>query len=154
MVDFRKWSLAFSALVAILFATSCSDSTLNNVAKFEADLNAACATAFTVVAGATTTTPPLMSTANASAIISVLVQIEQADKQAEVATASISSLGAADQSNLLSILAPIETAVNNAVATGTVGIKDPATQAKVQTALVAIQTIVNSGVALIKAAKP
>jgi hypothetical protein len=153
MVDFKKWTLALVA-VALMFGTvACSDSTLNQVAKFEADLNAACSTTFTIVAGASTTTPPLISTSDAAAIIGVLVTIEQGNRQAQTATASIASLGATDQANLLMILAPIETAINNAVANGTVGIKDPATKTKVQTALVSIQTIINSGVALIKAAK-
>lgn len=153
MVDFRKWTLAFLALGLILFSQACSDPTLKQVAKFEADLNAACSTTFTVVAQASSTNPPLISTSDAAAIIAVLIQIEQANRQAETATASIASLSAANQTNLLSILAPVEIAINNSVANGTVGIKDPATQQKVQLGLVSIQSIVNAGVSLIKAAK-
>lgn len=153
MVDFKKWSLALAAVGLMLFCGSCSDSTLNQIAKFEADLNAACATTFTIVAGASTTSPQLISTTDAASIIAVLVQVEQANRQAQTATAQIAALAPADQTNLLNILTPVETAINNAVANGTVGIKDPATQQKVQAALVSIQTIVNAGVTLIKAAK-
>ena len=87
------------------------------------------------------------------AIISVLVTIEQANRQAQTATASISTLSAANQTNLLAILAPVQLAISNSVANGTVGIKDPATQQKVQLGLVTIQTVINTGVAFIKAAK-
>lgn len=153
MVPFKRLTLAFVALAFMLSSVACSDSTLTQVAKFEADLNAACSTTFTIVAGASTTTPPLISTSDAAAIIAVLVTVEQGNRQAQTATAAIASLGATDQTNLLNILQPIETAINNSVATGTVGIKDPATQQKVQAALVSIQTIINAGVALIKAAK-
>ena len=148
-----KHALSVLVLGAILFTSSCTDSTLTQIAKFESDLNAACSTTFTVVAAASTATPPLISTPDAAAIINVLVQIEQANRQAQTATASISTLSAANQTNLLAILAPIQLAISNSVANGTVGIKDPATQQKVQLALVTIQTIVNTGVAFIKAAK-
>lgn len=140
-------------LAAILVLVSCKDSTLNEIAKFEADLNAACSTTFTVVTAAAAANPPLISQSDATAIIETLLTIEQADRQAETATAQISTLSSADQANLLTILTPVETAINNSVANGTVGIKDPATKLKVQTALVAIQTLVNSGIGLIKAAK-
>lgn len=148
-----KYALSILALGLMLFTSACSDSTLKQIAKFESDLNAACSTTFTVVAAASTTTPPLISTPDAAAIIAVLVQIETANRQAETATASISTLSAANQTNLLAILAPIQLAINNSVANGTLGIKDPATRQKVQLALVTIQTIVNTGVAFIKAAK-
>lgn len=153
MVDFKKWSLALAAVGLMLFCGACSDSTLNQIAKFEADLNAACSTTFTVVAGASTASPPLISTADAAAIIAVLVQIEQGNRQAQTATAAISTLSAANQASLITVLTPIETAINNSVSNGTVNIKDPATKQKVQTALVTIQSIVNAGVALIQAAK-
>ena len=148
-----KYALSILALGLILFTSSCSDSTLTTIAKFESDLNAACATTFTVVAAATTTAPPLIATTDAAAIITVLTQIETANRQAETATASIATLSPANQTNLLAIMAPIQTAINNSVANGTLGIKDPATQQKVQLALVAIQTIVNTGVAFIQAVK-
>jgi hypothetical protein len=148
-----SYALSILALGLILFTSSCSDSALTTIAKFESDLNAACATTFTVVAAATTTTPPLIATADAAAIITVLTQIETANRQAETATASIATLSPANQTNLLAIMAPIQTAINNSVANGTLGIKDPATQQKVQLALVAIQAIVNTGVAFIQAVK-
>ena len=153
MVNFKKWGLALAAVSLMLYCNACSDSTLNQIAKFEADLNAACATTFTVVAGASTTNPQLVSTQDAAAIIGVLVQIEQANKQAQVATAQISTLSAANQANLLNVLMPIQTAINNSVANGTLGIKDAATKQKVQVALVTIQSIVNAGIALIQGAK-
>lgn len=148
-----KYALAILTLGLVLFTSSCSNSTLNQIATFEADLNAACSTTFTIVAQASTTTPPLIATSDAAAIINVLVTIEQGNRQAETATAAISTLSAANQTNLLSILAPIQTAINNSVANGTLGIKDPTTKQNVQLALVAIQTLVNTGVAFIKAAK-
>jgi len=136
-----------------LFASSCSDSTLNQVAKAEADINAACAATFTVVAQANAANPPLISNSDAAAIIQVLLQIEQGNRQAETATGQISSLNATNSASILTVLAPIETAVNNAVANGTVNIKDPSTKTKVQTALVTIQTLLNSTVALLQAVK-
>lgn len=151
--DLLRIAASACALISILALASCSDPTLKQIAKFEADLNAACSTTFTVVAGAAAQNPPLISTADATSIIGTLTLIEQANRQAETATGQISQLSAADQTNLLAILAPIETAVNNAVANGTTGIKDPATKTKVQTALATIQALLNGGIAIIKAAK-
>ena|SRR5271166_774332 len=145
--------IALLSFIAAVFSVSCSDSTLNQVAKAEADINAACATTFTVVAAASTANPPLISTADATAIIQVLLQIEQADRQAETATQQISSLNTSNAATVLAVLAPIETAINNAVQNGAANIKDPATKTKVQAALVTIQTLVNSTVALLQAVK-
>ena len=105
MVDFKKWTLAVVAVGLMLFCGSCSDSTLNQIAKFEADLNAACSTTFTIVAGASATSPPLISTSDAATIISTLVTIEQGNRQAQTATAQISTLSAANQARLAKTMA-------------------------------------------------
>ena len=144
------------ALVAAscLFVASCvhttPQSTLQRVTQFEAALNTACQSAFTTVA--TAEQSGLIPTSDAATIINTLVQIEQANQRAQAATQGLTTIAAADQTNLLNILNPLSAAINTAVANGVLGIKDAATKQKVQTALLLIQTTFQAGIALIEVA--
>lgn len=140
---------------ATLLLTSClhtgtvPSSALGDIVKFEAGLNAVVTTAFTDVS--TAAAAGLISQQTANVISQALLQIEQANMQAQTLTASITTLSAANKATLLNLLGPITTTISNLVANGTVGIKDPTTQQKVQLDIVAISTAIAAGVALITA---
>lgn len=144
----------FASLIligALLFQAACSSGTIAQVAKAEAAVETSCNAGFTFVVQANA--QGLISTPDATAIVNVILKVEQANGQALTATAAINNLSAADQQNLLNVLNPIVAAVNTAVASGTVGIKDQATQQKTLLVLTTIQTAVNAAVTLIQLAK-
>jgi hypothetical protein len=142
---------AAAVLGLMLLTAGCNPNTLQTVLKAEAGITAGCSTAFTVVAaGATQGT---ISTADATAIMQVLLQVEQANRQAITATTTINALNATNAASLLTILTPVNTALSNAISTGLVGIKDPATQQNVKLALTTIQTLIVSIDAVLKAVK-
>lgn len=147
----RRLCLVPLLAVALFFETACTGGTIAAVARSEAAIEAACNSAFTLVVQANAS--GLVSTADATAINAVILQVEQANGLALTATAAINSLTGTSQASLLADLSPVVTAINNAVANGTANIKDPATKAKVLLALTLIQTGVNATVAILKAAK-
>lgn len=151
MNRFRSLFLAHTLIAALVFQAACNPSTIATVAKGEATIEAACSTASTVVIQGNQA--GLIASPDAVAIEHVILDIELANGQALTATAQINTLTAANQASLLNVLQPIQTAIANAVASGTLGIKDPATKAKVDLALTTIQTAITATVGILKAAQ-
>jgi hypothetical protein len=141
----------FAVVTALLFQSACSASTIAAVAKSEAVIESSCNAAFTLVVQGNTS--GLISTADATAINTIILKVEQANGIALTATAAMNELTAAGQASLLADLQPLVAALNTAVTSGTSGIKDPTTQKNVLEALTLIQTGLNATVAILQAAK-
>jgi hypothetical protein len=153
MTNLRSF-LAVIALSLCTLLTACSSNALTAAAKIEAATSLGCSTAFTIVSQANTA--GLVSTADATAVITQLLVIEQVNQQAENATAAIAAAPTSTNSsaaNVLAIVQPIATAVDNAVAGGFVGIKDAGTKQKVLLAITTAQTAITGALAIIKAVK-
>jgi hypothetical protein len=144
-------ALGSLALGAILFSTACNPNDLATVAKAEATLEAACNTASTVVIQANAA--GLIATADATVILTGVLQVEQANGQAIAATAALNTLSMANKATLLNDLQPVSVAINNLVANGTLNIKDAATKQKVQLGLVTVQTALTAAVGILQAVK-
>ena len=141
-------------LLCCLALAACSTSALSTAAKIESAASLGCSTAFQIVSQAAAS--GLIAQADANAIVTKLIVIEQADQQAETATAAIAAAPTSTNStaaNILAIVQPIATAVNASVADGLVGIKDPATKQKVLLALTTAQTAIAAGLAILQAVK-
>lgn len=150
----RQLSLTSLFLVAALLLIACSTSALTAAAKIEGATSIGCSTAFTIISQANTA--GLISTADALPVINQLILIEQANQQAEMATAAIAAAPTSSNSsasNILTIVQPIATAVNNAVAGGFVGIKDAGTRQKVLLAIQTSQTAITASLAILQAVK-
>lgn len=137
-------------LPALLALTSCGGA-LSTLAKTEADITAGCTTAYTVVAQGNAS--GLISTQDATTIMNALLQIELANKQAITATTAINTLNTTNSANLLAIITPVQTALNNLISSGLVGIKDPTTQASVKLTLTTINTAITVAVSILQAVK-
>ena len=85
-----------------------------------------------------------LSDSDAAAILGVNLKIAQAGQQATALTRNLTKLAPADRTGVLNVLKPVLAAVNDAVASGLVGIKDPVTKSRVQAVLVTIQTGLNA----------
>ena len=140
-------------LFSLLFMLACNNGTLANIAKAELAVSTACSGAFQTVTAAAASNPPLISQADANNIVSILLKIEQANAQAETATAAISTLNATNQASLLNIIQPIQAAITGAINTGAVNISDPKTKTAVLASLTAVQVAVTAVVTLIQQVK-
>jgi len=139
-------------LAALLFsATACSDSTLKKAAKAELDISTGCSTAFTVLS--TAVTQGVMTPAEAMPYMQLLLQVENADAQAENATASLATLNASSAQSLAANFATIQTAVTNTISTDVPQIKDPKTKAAVLAGLTLINTGITTGLAIFQGVK-
>lgn len=140
-------------IALMIVSAACNDKTIANIAKAELAVSTACSTAFQVVSQANAQNPPLISTADSTAIIGTLLKIEQANQQAETATQQISQLNAANQASLLQIVQPLQTAITNAINQNTLGIADSKTKTAVLAALTAVNTAITTVVTIIQAVK-
>lgn len=148
-----KVRACFALILAavMLSGVGCSDSTLQKVAKAELDISAGCSTTFTAVSAAQTS--GLISTADATTIMQVLLKVEQADQQAETATSALTTLNATGSASLLADIQPVQTALSNLVASGLTGIKDANTKTAVLAGLTLVTTAIATAVALLQAVK-
>jgi hypothetical protein len=140
------------ALLACAALAACSNSALSAAAKAEAAVSLGCSSTFTIVTQAQAS--GLISLQDATAVVTVLLSIEQANQQAETATAAIAAAPTtAGLAGLPNILAPVNTALTNAIKGGFVGIKDAGTQQKIILALTTAQTVLTGAIAIIGAVK-
>jgi hypothetical protein len=141
-------------LPLLLGLTACSSNALSEAAKIEAATSLACSSAFTIVSQAQQS--GLMTTADATAVVNILINVEQINQQAEMATAAIAAAPTSTNTgaaNILTIVQPVATAVTNAVNGGFVGIKDAATKQKVLLVFQTAQTALTAALAIIQAVK-
>jgi hypothetical protein len=140
-------------VLLLILLVACNNGTLANVAKAELAVSTACSAAFQTVTTAAAANPPLISQADANNIVGILLKIEQANAQAETATAAITTLNASNQASLLNIIQPIQTAIAGAINTGAINITDPTTKTAVLASLTAVQVAVTAVVTLIQQVK-
>ncbi len=145
-----KAAIAVLVIAAFTTLTACGGS-LAALAKAEADITATCTAAYTVTAQGATA--GLISQSDATVVMNALLQIELANKQAITATAAINALNTTNSASLLTIIAPVQTALANIITGGLVGIKDPTTQKNVLLALTAVNIAITSAVTIIQAVK-
>lgn len=81
-----------------------------------------------------------ISTQDTAAIFGVCQKINTAGQQVSTMLRSMSTLNATTAVNIPQVLAPMVTAVQQALTTGILGIKDPTTRTNFQNALLGIQT--------------
>jgi hypothetical protein len=140
------------ALLACAALAACSNSALSAAAKAEAAISLGCSSAFTITTQAQSS--GVISLADATAVVNVLITIEQANQQAETATAAIAAAPTTSGiAGLGNVLAPVNTALTNAIQGGFVGIKDAATKQKIILALTTAQTVLTGAIAIISAVK-
>jgi predicted Abi (CAAX) family protease len=152
MIKFRRYSAVFLAVFCSLALAACSNKALTVAGKAEAAVSLGCSSAFTIVGQAQTS--GLISTADATAVIDVLVSIEQANMQAETATAAIvATPTAAGIAGLVNVLNPIATAITNGINTGLLGVKDAGTKQKITLALTTAQTALTAAIAIVQVVK-
>lgn len=159
-MDFKRsttQSRVIASVVGLMLfmglTTACNNATLANVAKAELAVSTACSGAFQTVTAAAAANPPLISQADANNIVGILLKIEQANAQAETATAAITTLNATNQASLLNIIQPIQAAITGAINTGAVNITDVKTKTAVLASLTAVQVAITAVITLIQTVK-
>jgi hypothetical protein len=151
MTRYRTITASITLLLCAALA-ACSSNALSAAAKAESAISLACSSAFTITTQAQTS--GLISLADATAVVNVLLTVEQANQQAEMATAAIAAAPTtAGLAGLPNILAPVSTALTNAINGGFVGIKDAGTKQKIILALTTAQTVLTGAIAIIGAVK-
>lgn len=142
----RHWRNTAVLLAVMVLLAACNDNQLATVSNALYDTAHGIAVLqATVIDG---NKQGLISESDTRKILTVVDQIDTAGKQSITLTRNIQKLNiqklnTQDKTSLLVLLQPILVAINDAVATDTVGIKDDKTKQAVQTVLVAIQTSLN-----------
>ncbi len=125
-------------LTLVLTLTACSDGQLTKLSQSLDDVAKGVGAAQSIVIAAQA--QGNMSVDDTARILQLCAKINTAGQQATAVTRKITSLDAASRGNILAILQPIVSAVNDAVSNGTVGITNQTVKQTLQAALVAIQT--------------
>jgi len=86
----------------------------------------------------------LIPDSDTESIIRLCYKINDASQRASTVTRNLTKLTAPASSSVLAILQPVIQGVQDALSTGTLGIKDGPTKSAVTAALVAIQTGLNT----------
>ena len=142
-------AIALVPFLLMLSLTACSDQALTNLSKALADVSqGVAALQQSVIDG---NKAQLISDGDTETILRLCFKINAAGQQASAITRKLTQLDPTSRGSVLTILKPIIAAVNDAVATGVLGIKNPATQATIQTTLVTIQTALNSAQVILAA---
>ncbi len=112
-------------------------SPLTTVAKAVNDIATANSTITTTIIAANA--QGLISNGDTQAILNICQQIAQADAQASLLIRGLSTLPAAQQTNVWAILKPVLATVNTSLQNGLLGVKDANTRATVSLALATLQ---------------
>lgn len=144
-MKFHTSLLSAAFLAGCLITTGCMASAvtpvpvtpLTAVAQAVTDIATADNTITTTIIAANA--QGLISNSDTAAILSITQTIANGDAQASLVVRGLSTLTAAQQTNVWVILRPIVAVVNTSLQTGILGIKDPNTKATVQLALTLLQ---------------
>jgi hypothetical protein len=138
----------FAPVLLLLLLAGCADANLNKVskalvvtAKTNGEIQTAATTAYDV---------KLLSENNARIVLEMCQKVNLAGKEATALTRSINKLDAPSKAQILSILNPVITAVNNTLNIGLKGITDQGTLDKIRLLLLSLQSSLN-GIQLIAA---
>lgn len=132
-------------MMYVLLSSGCTDSDLKKVSKglvITADSIGELQTVVIAASGQN-----LIGDSDTRAILELCLMVNQAGKDATAITRGISKLDNPSKAQLVAVLNPIITAVQNALNSGLLGIKDEALRQKLRGILLTIQTTL-SGIQL------
>ena len=138
----KHFLLTSFLILALLVNISCTDAQLVNLSKALNDVALGMGTLQTTVINANKA--GALNDADTETILRLCFKINAGGQQASKITRSLTKLTALSSSSILAVMAPILTAVNDAVNSGLVNITDPTTKANISAALVTIQTALNT----------
>jgi hypothetical protein len=141
--------LSLLVVLVLLSNVACTDSQLTNLSKALNDVALGMGSLqTTVIAG---NKAGAISDTDTETILRLCFRINAAGQEASKVTRSLTKLDAASASSVLAILKPVLDAVNESVASGTLGIKDPQVKSTVTSVLITIQTALNTAQVILAA---
>ena len=139
--------LACLLVLVLLLNVGCTDTQLTNLAKALQDTALGMGTLQTTVI--TANKQGLINDNDTETILRLCFKINASGQAASRVTRTLTKLNAPSSSAVLAIIAPLVSAVNDAVNTGLINITDPKVKADVYASLVVIQTALNTAQAIL-----
>lgn len=130
------------ALPLLLFQSSCDDGDLEKISK--ALIVVANVQGEIQTAVITANSEKLISDDTTRSILEVCLKINTAGKEATEVTRTIAKMNATSKSQMLSILKPVISAIDNSIKTDLISISDQPTKDKIRLMLLSVQTTLNS----------